>query len=125
MTEDQLTAYCFHCKTMRPIKDAHPVWLANGRPATRGACPECGTALTKIGVTPDHEGLPKPEVAAVPVAKKAVARPDGPAPQDVSAPLTHPVDAYCVKCKAMRPLSNGRAIFMANARPAAEGICPV
>jgi DNA topoisomerase-1 len=124
VTEDQLTAYCFHCKTVRPIKDAHPVWMANGRPATRGVCPECGTALTKIGVTPDHEGLPKPEVAAVPVAKRAAARPAGPAPQDVSAPLTHPVEAYCVKCKTMRPLSNGRAIFMANARPAAEGICP-
>ncbi len=109
---------------MRPIKDAYPVWLANGRPATRGVCPECGTALTKIGVTPAHEGLPKPEVAAVPVVKKTVARPAGPAPQDVSAPLTHPVEGYCVKCKAMRPLSNGRAIFMANARPAAEGICP-
>ena len=63
MTDDQLTAYCVRCKTMRPMQDAQPVWLANGRAATRGVCPECGTALVKIGATPAHEGLPKPEVA--------------------------------------------------------------
>ena len=107
---------------MRPLADAQPVWLANGRAATRGLCPECGTALTRIGATPAHDGLAKPEPVERPAPKKA-ARPAGPAPSEVSAPLTHDVEAYCVKCKAMRPLSEGRAIFMANARPAAEGRC--
>jgi DNA topoisomerase I len=46
---------------MRPLKDAQPVYLTNGRAATRGVCPECGTALTRLGATPAHEGLPKPE----------------------------------------------------------------
>ena len=106
------------------------MWLANGRPATRGACPECGAVLTRLGGTPAHEEaagapkLPKPEGAAVSSSKKTAVRPSGPAPQDVSAPLTHPLAAYCVKCKTMRPVANGRAVFMANARPAAEGVCP-
>jgi len=108
---------------MRPLKNAAPVYLANGRAATRGACPECGTHLTRIGATLAHENLPKPEPADRPAPKRA-AKPAGPPPDEVSAPLTHPIEAYCVKCKAMRPLSNGRAVFMSNARPAAEGVCP-
>ena len=96
-------------------------WRTAG-PATRGVCPECGTALSKIGATPAHDGLPKPEPVDRPAPKKAV-KPTGPAPSEVSAPLTQDAQAYCVKCKAMRPLTEGRAIFMANARPAAEGRC--
>jgi len=63
MSEQELTAYCVKCKVMRPIKDAAPVYMANGRPATRGVCPECGTGLFKIGATPAHASLPQPEVA--------------------------------------------------------------
>jgi DNA topoisomerase-1 len=125
MTETNLTAYCVRCKTMRPLADADPVFLANGRAATRGRCPECGTTLTRIGATDAHAGLPKPEPTSTP--KPAGARkqaPTGPAPSEVSASLTQAVQAYCVKCKAMRTLVGGRAIFMANARPAAEGLCP-
>ena len=122
MTDTELTAYCVRCKTMRPLANAQPVWLANGRAATRGQCPECGTALTRIGTTPGHADLPKPDPIDRPAPKKAI-KPTGPAPSDVSAPLTHDIQAYCVKCKTMRPLTEGRAIFMANARPAAEGRC--
>ena len=122
MTDTDLTAYCVRCKTMRPLANAQPVWLANGRAATRGQCPECGTALTRIGTTPGHTDLPKPDPIDRPAPKKAI-KPTGPAPSEVSAALTHDIQAYCVKCKAMRPLAEGRAIFMANARPAAEGRC--
>jgi len=41
-----------------------------------------------------------------------------------SAPA-QPFQAYCLKCKAQRMAQNGRAIFMANGRPAGEGTCPV
>ena len=101
------------------------MWLANGRAATRGVCPECGTGLNRIGATPAHDGLPKPatEVKAKVKAETRGAA-EGPAPETVSAPLTQPVTAYCVKCKTMRTLHDGRAVFMANARPAAEGRCP-
>ncbi len=163
MSESTLSAYCVRCKTTRPVRDAQPVYLANGRPATRGTCPECGTALTRIGNTPAHVGLPKPEPAARPATgdsprpkasrtsaqsrggaaaggaepkhpervygtgeRTAQGQPnDAPAAAErVSAPLTEPVEAYCVRCKTMRPLAQGRAVFMANGRPAAEGVCP-
>ncbi len=45
------------------------------------------------------------------------------ASESPSAPLTSEAQAYCVKCKAMRAMKDGRAIFMANGRPAAEGVC--
>ena len=69
MTDTELTAYCVRCKTMRPLANAQPVWLANGRAATRGQCPECGTALTRIGTTPGHADLPKPDPIDRPASK--------------------------------------------------------
>jgi DNA topoisomerase-1 len=58
---EELLAYCVKCKTKRPLKDAEPVFTKTGRPATRGVCPECGTTLYRIGATPAHEHLPRPE----------------------------------------------------------------
>ena len=42
-------AYCVKCKAKRVIKDAQKITMKNGRPATQGACPECGTKMFKIG----------------------------------------------------------------------------
>ncbi len=61
MAEDALSAYCVRCKTMRPLEGAHPVFMANGRPATRGTCSVCGTGLFRIGATPAHQGLSLPD----------------------------------------------------------------
>ncbi len=118
---------------MRPVKDATASYMANGQPATRGVCPTCGTGLFKIGATPAHERLPKPEVAPRSQVKKETRKlgnketgqqvDKANAAAFPSAPLTGEAQAYCVKCKVMRSLKNGRAIFMANARPAAEGVC--
>ena len=44
-----MEAYCFKCKTKREIKGPQQVTLKNGRPATRGACSECGTKVFRIG----------------------------------------------------------------------------
>jgi DNA-directed RNA polymerase subunit RPC12/RpoP len=44
-----MEAYCFKCKAKREIKSPQQVTLKNGRPATRGACPECGTKVFRIG----------------------------------------------------------------------------
>ncbi len=52
-----MQAYCFKCRTKREMDDPTPVFMSNGRPATRGQCPECGTGLFKIGHTPAHDGL--------------------------------------------------------------------
>ena len=42
-------AYCFKCRAKREIKDPQPTTLKNGRPATQGVCPICGTKMFRIG----------------------------------------------------------------------------
>lgn len=37
------------CKAERPIADARTVVMRNGRDATRGRCPVCGTGLYRLG----------------------------------------------------------------------------
>ena len=40
-----MQAYCVKCKNKVEIKDAEKVVLKNGRPATKGTCPDCGTKV--------------------------------------------------------------------------------
>ena len=48
----------------------------------------CSTKLTRLGETPEHAQLPRPQVeAALPKAPKPKPA-TGPAPEDISAPLT-------------------------------------
>jgi len=61
-TEGVPNAFCVKCRQKRQMQDPRPVFLANGSPGTRGTCPVCGTALFRIGRTPAHANLPKPEV---------------------------------------------------------------
>ena len=42
-------AYCVKCKAKREIKGAQKVTLKNGKPATKGTCPKCGTKVFRIG----------------------------------------------------------------------------
>lgn len=42
-------AYCVKCRASREIKNPTQVTLKNGRPATQGACPVCGTKVFRIG----------------------------------------------------------------------------
>jgi hypothetical protein len=42
------TAYCFKCRQKREIKDPRQVTLKNGRPATQGTCPVCGTKVFRM-----------------------------------------------------------------------------
>jgi len=44
-----MEAYCFKCRAKRQIKDPQAVTLKNGRPATQGTCPVCGTKVFRIG----------------------------------------------------------------------------
>ncbi|HUQ16335.1 MAG TPA: DUF5679 domain-containing protein [Candidatus Saccharimonadales bacterium] len=53
--------YCVKCKASREIKDAKAITMKNGRPATQGTCPVCGTKIFKIGASE----------AGTPVAEKA------------------------------------------------------
>lgn len=59
---EALQAYCVKCKEKRPIENPQAEYTKAGTPGTRGVCPVCGTTLFRMGATPDHEHLPKPQV---------------------------------------------------------------
>ena len=42
-------AYCVKCRKKVEIKNAQSVKLKNGKPATKGLCPNCGTKVFRIG----------------------------------------------------------------------------
>jgi DNA topoisomerase-1 len=65
-----MEAYCVKCKTKREVKDGQAVFTAAGSPATKGVCPVCGTSLFRMGLTPAHDGLPRPVPAARPARAK-------------------------------------------------------
>jgi hypothetical protein len=44
-----VTGYCLKCKKNTEIKDAQAITMKNGKPATTGTCPVCGTKIFKIG----------------------------------------------------------------------------
>jgi hypothetical protein len=46
---DPVQAYCMKCKTQREMQNPTQVTMKNGRPATQGTCPTCGTKMFKIG----------------------------------------------------------------------------
>jgi len=44
-----MQGYCVKCRTKTEMKDAKNVTMKNGRPATQGTCPVCGTKMFRIG----------------------------------------------------------------------------
>ena len=56
-----MEAHCKKCKTKREMVDPQASFNAAGAPITHGVCGVCGTALYRIGKTPAHEGMIKPE----------------------------------------------------------------
>lgn len=44
-----MEAYCMRCKAKREMKNPESMTMKNGRPATRGVCPVCGTKMFRIG----------------------------------------------------------------------------
>lgn len=43
------SGYCVKCKAKREMKDPKSIVMKNGRKATQGTCPVCGTKIFKIG----------------------------------------------------------------------------
>ena len=41
--------YCLKDKRKVEMKDPQPITMKNGKPATVGTCPHCGTKIYKIG----------------------------------------------------------------------------
>ena len=44
-----MEAYYMKCRTKREIKDPQAITMKNGKPATQGTCPTCGTKMFRIG----------------------------------------------------------------------------
>lgn len=49
-----MEAYCLKDRTKVEMKDPVAITMKNGKPATQGVCPNCGTKLFKIGKTAAH-----------------------------------------------------------------------
>jgi hypothetical protein len=47
--DNLMEAYCVKCKAKREMKDPQQITMKNGKPATQGTCPVCGTKMFKIG----------------------------------------------------------------------------
>ena len=45
----EVEGYCVKCRAKKEIKNAKEITMKNGRPATEGVCPDCGTKIFKIG----------------------------------------------------------------------------
>ena len=46
---EQMQAYCMKCRAKKEMTDAKSITMKNGRPATQGVCPACGTKMFRIG----------------------------------------------------------------------------
>ena len=46
---DLVEGYCLKDKRKVEMKDPQPITMKNGKPATVGTCPYCGTKIYKIG----------------------------------------------------------------------------
>jgi len=44
-----ITGYCLKDKKKVEIKNPKQITMKNGKPATTGECPQCGTKIYKIG----------------------------------------------------------------------------
>ena len=40
-----MEAYCVKCRAKKEMKSAKAVTMKNGKPASKGVCPTCGTAM--------------------------------------------------------------------------------
>jgi len=44
-----MQAYCVKCRAKKKMRNPESITMKNGRPATRGTCPTCGTKMFIIG----------------------------------------------------------------------------
>jgi len=51
-TSKGIPAYCVYCRARKIMKDPKVITMKNGKPATQGNCPDCGTKMFRVG--PHH-----------------------------------------------------------------------
>jgi hypothetical protein len=63
--EELIEAYCMTCRQKTSMEGAEPIWTRRGAPGTRGTCSICGTTVFRMGRTPAHDQLKRPEPVKV------------------------------------------------------------
>lgn len=69
-TDEPTVGYCVKCKEKREMADPQAVYTETGTPGTRGTCSVCGSGMFRMGETPAHADVPKPEVVRKPRRRK-------------------------------------------------------
>jgi predicted RNA-binding Zn-ribbon protein involved in translation (DUF1610 family) len=44
-----MQAYCVKCRSKKEMRNTKSIKMKNGKTATQGACPTCGTKMFRIG----------------------------------------------------------------------------
>ncbi len=44
-----MQAYCVKCRKKVDMNNPEKITMKNGKPATKGSCPNCGTKVFRIG----------------------------------------------------------------------------
>ncbi|MEE9324369.1 MAG: DUF5679 domain-containing protein [Dehalococcoidia bacterium] len=44
-----MKGYCVKCRASREMSNTRQITMKNGKPATQGVCPSCGTKMFRIG----------------------------------------------------------------------------
>ncbi len=44
-----VTGYCVKCRKKQDMQNPQQITMKNGKPATTGTCPSCGTKMFRIG----------------------------------------------------------------------------
>jgi hypothetical protein len=63
--DEPIEAYCVSCREKVEMESPQAVWTSKGRPGTRGICPNCGGTVYRMGHTPAHDDLKKPDAINV------------------------------------------------------------
>lgn len=74
VTGSVMEAYCLKCRAKREMQDEKQITMKNGKPATEGKCPECGTRMFKIGGGAKAEGAAGSSDTATKTAAKPATR---------------------------------------------------
>jgi len=44
-----MEAYCVKCRAKKEMQNVQEITMKNGKPASKGECPDCGTKMFRIG----------------------------------------------------------------------------
>jgi hypothetical protein len=63
--DEPIEAYCVSCRAKVEMLNPVAVWTSKGQPGTKGECINCGGTVYRLGRTPAHDMLPRPQAVNV------------------------------------------------------------